>query len=100
MSLVNLLDHGMSLQGAGDAPRIYHTGSSDPDGHGMNGGGTVYVEPGYPRESLEELERRGHRVVVRRGEMYGGFQAVRWDSTHRVWIGASESRKDGQAAGY
>lgn len=98
--LVNLLDHGMSLQAAGDAPRIYHTGSSDADGHTMSDAGTVNVEPGYPQSSLEELERRGHRVVVRRGEMYGGFQAVRWDSTNRVWMGASESRKDGQASGY
>ena len=31
---------------------------------------------------------------------YGGYQAVMWDAAAGVFIGASESRKDGQAAGY
>ncbi len=98
--LVNLLDHGMSLQAAGDAPRIYHTGSSDPNGHEMKDGGTVYLEPGFSTESVAALEGRGHRILTRRSSAYGGYQAVMWDRTNRVWIGASESRKDGQAAGY
>lgn len=98
--LVNLIDHGMSLQAAGDAPRIYHTGSSDPDGHTMKDGGIVYLEPGFPAESITSLEGRGHRIITRRSSAYGGYQAVMWDRTNRVWIGASESRKDGQAAGY
>ena len=31
---------------------------------------------------------------------YGGYQAIEWDAKNRVYIGASEGRKDGQAAGY
>ena len=31
---------------------------------------------------------------------YGGYQGIRWDPGQRVYFGASESRKDGQAAGY
>ncbi|MBX3734785.1 MAG: gamma-glutamyltransferase family protein [Verrucomicrobiae bacterium] len=98
--LVNLLDHGMSLQAAGDAPRIYHTGSSEPTGRTMTNGGVVHLEPGFSADTVAALEGRGHRIVVEKGEIYGGYQAVMWDRTNRVWIGASESRKDGQAAGY
>ena len=98
--LVNILDHGMSLQAAGDAPRIYHTGSSDPNGHEMKDGGTVYLEPGFTPESIAALEGRGHRILTRRSSAYGGYQALMWDRTNHVWIGGSESRKDGQAAGY
>lgn len=98
--LVNLLDHGMSLQAAGDAPRIYHTGSADANGVLMTDSGVVNLEPGFPEASLRSLEERGHRIVTKRGEMYGGYQAIWRDRDQRVWIGASESRKDGQAAGY
>jgi len=98
--LVNLLDHGMSLQAAGDAPRLYHTGSADSNGLVMTNSGVVNLEPGYPEASIRALEERGHRITIRRGEVYGGYQAIRWDRDQRVWIGASESRKDGQAAGY
>ena len=31
---------------------------------------------------------------------YGGYQGIRWDPAQKVFFGASESRKDGQAAGY
>jgi gamma-glutamyltranspeptidase/glutathione hydrolase len=98
--LLNLIDFGMGLQEAGDAPRIYHTGSSEPTGEQMTDGGSVNLENGYPASTIQELGRRGHRIGSIRGAAYGGYQAIRWDSTHRVYIGASESRKDGQAAGY
>ena len=43
--------------------------------------------------------QRGHDLRTDLGG-YGGYQAIRWDSRHRVYLGASESRKDGQAAGW
>jgi gamma-glutamyltranspeptidase/glutathione hydrolase len=98
--LVNWIDFGMNLQEAGDAPRAYHTGSSEPNGLEMAQGGTLNLEGGFPEASRSELERRGHRFGNARTAMFGGYQAVMWDRTNRVWIGASESRKDGQAAGY
>jgi gamma-glutamyltranspeptidase/glutathione hydrolase len=42
---------------------------------------------------------RGHGVGWMFGG-YGGYQAIRWDPKQKVYFGASESRKDGQAAGY
>jgi len=98
--LLNLIDFGMNLQEAGDAPRVYHTGSSDPDGAEMTEGGTLSLEGGFPAATRSELEHRGHRLGQATTPAYGGYQAVMWDRTNRVWIGASESRKDGQAAGY
>jgi len=98
--LVNWIDHGMNIQEAGDAPRIYHTGSSEPDGTVMTDGGTVSLEAGFAPESIRDLQKLGHKLGAASIGAFGGYQAVMWDRTNRVWIGASESRKDGMAAGY
>ena len=97
--IVNLVDFDMNLQEAGDAPRILHTGSSEPTGERMTDGGTVYLETGPPYQSVRDLVRMGHRVQVNVGS-FGGYQAIRYDAANGVYYGASESRKDGQAAGY
>ncbi len=97
--LVNMIDFGMNLQEAGDAPRIRHTGSSQPTGKKMKDGGWVNAESGIPLETIQELEKRGHQIRYRRMS-YGGYQAIMRDHENGVYIGASESRKDGQAAGY
>jgi gamma-glutamyltranspeptidase/glutathione hydrolase len=97
--VVNLIDFGMNLQEAGDAPRIRHGGSSQPTGEKMTDGGIVYLESGVPYETIRELTRMGHTVQFDIGG-YGGYQAIMWDEKNGVYYGASESRKDGQAAGY
>ena len=43
--------------------------------------------------------RRGHTVKFADGP-YGGYQAIARDPVTGMYIGASESRKDGHAAGY
>lgn len=96
--VINLIDFGMNLQEAGDAPRIRHSGSSQPTGEIMDDGGTIYLETGVPYETIRELMKMGHRVSY--GFGYGGYQAIMYDEKNGVFIGASESRKDGQAAGY
>ena len=99
--IVNHIDFGMNLQEAGDAPRLRHEGSSEPDGvPATPGGGEVMLEHGFPPAVMAELERRGHKVKVDNDGGYGGYQAIGRDVNSGVWIGASESRKDGQAAGY
>jgi gamma-glutamyltranspeptidase/glutathione hydrolase len=97
--LINIIDFGMNIQEAGDAPRINHTGSSQPTGGIMNDGGTVQVESGFDYEVIRELEKMGHRVVFSVGP-YGGYQGILWDDQNKVYYGASESRKDGMAIGY
>jgi gamma-glutamyltranspeptidase/glutathione hydrolase len=97
--IINMIDFGMNLQEAGDAPRIRHDGSSEPTGEQMTEGGVVKLESGFPIETVYALRAMGHKVQVERGG-YGGYQAIMRDHAQGVYIGASESRKDGQAAGY
>ncbi len=97
--VVNLLDFGMNLQEAGDAPRIHHTGSSQPTGEVMKNGGIVNLETGFDYAVIRELMSRGHKIQFAHGP-YGGYQAIMRDPESGVYYGASESRKDGQAAGY
>ncbi len=97
--LLNLIDFGMNLQEAGDAPRISHSGSSTPTGFRRTGPGEVHLESGFSYETIRALMGLGHKVGFARG-IYGGYQAILYDAERGVYIGASESRKDGQAAGY
>jgi gamma-glutamyltranspeptidase/glutathione hydrolase len=97
--VVNLVDFGMGLQEAGDAPRIYHWGSSEPTGEKMENGGIAALETGFDFEVIRELVGRGHTIQADIGN-FGGYQAIMRHPQYGTWFGASESRKDGQAAGY
>jgi gamma-glutamyltranspeptidase/glutathione hydrolase len=97
--IMNMIDFGMNLQEAGDAPRIDHSGGSKPTGQVASGRGLIHLESGYDYQVIRELMSMGHRVGFARG-IYGGYQAIMWDKDRKVYFGASESRKDGQAAGY
>ncbi len=96
--ITNIIDFGMNLQEAGDAPRIDHAGSSSFTTT-MNDGGTVALESGHSYEVIRELMKMGHKINFSLG-LYGGYQAIMYDAKNKVYYGASESRKDGQAAGY
>jgi gamma-glutamyltranspeptidase/glutathione hydrolase len=97
--VVNLIDFKMNLQEAGDAPRIHHVGSSEPTGQEMTTGGILLLESGFRTEVIQKLMTMGHTIQWDLGG-YGGYQAIMWDEKNKVYYGASESRKDGQAAGY
>ena len=97
--IVNMVDFGMNLQEAGDAARINHTGSSSPTGAIMTDGGTVHLESQFSDATRKGLEARGHVLGPSNG-IFGGYQAIMWDEEQGVYYGASEVRKDGQAAGY
>ncbi|HEX5694640.1 MAG TPA: gamma-glutamyltransferase [Arenimonas sp.] len=99
--VMNLVDFGMNLQEAGDAPRIHHDGSTDPAGQAveMTDGGVLNLETGFPYATIRALMRMGHTIEFANGP-YGGYQAIARDPETGVYAGASESRKDGHAAGY
>ncbi len=97
--VVNLIDFGMNLQEAGAAPRFIHVGSSSPTGALMKDGGELSMETGFATEVRRTLYERGHQLSDKLG-IYGGYQAILYDADKQVYFGASESRKDGQAAGY
>jgi gamma-glutamyltranspeptidase/glutathione hydrolase len=97
--LINMIDFGMNLQEAGDAPRILHTGSSQPTGEIMADGGVVSLENGFSAATRRELIKMGHTLQEAVGP-YGGYQAIWKNHEEDVYYGASESRKDGHAAGF
>ena len=99
--LTNQIDFGLNVQEAGDASRWQHEGDNEPTGEKMETGGYVNLESGIPMETQRELFKRGHNVRFDVGG-YGGYQAIKVEmhDGQRVYVGASESRKDGQAAGY
>ena len=99
--LTNIIDFNMDLQQAGDAPRWRHDGSTEPTADVADclvDGGVVYLEESVPESAAQALRQRGHRAQ-RATEGFGGYQAIRRDG-NGVYHGASESRKDGQAAGW
>jgi gamma-glutamyltranspeptidase/glutathione hydrolase len=100
--LTNQFDFGLNMQEAGDASRWQHEGDNEPTGEKMTeSGGYVEVESGIPYETVRELRKKGHDVRFDVGG-YGGYQAIKVEmhDGQRVYVGASESRKDGMAAGY
>ena len=97
--VANMVDFGMNLQEAGDAARVNHKGSSEPTGERMTDGGIVHLETGFDEEVRRKLEALGHTLGPSDGS-FGGYQAIMRDDEQGVYYGASEVRKDGQAAGY
>jgi gamma-glutamyltranspeptidase/glutathione hydrolase len=83
--LLNLIEFGMDLQEAVDAPRFRHLS-----------GTTVSIED-LPEEVAVELRARGHTLRDPAAVAFGGAQAVMRLS--RGWAAASDPRKDGMAAG-
>ena len=97
--VMNIVDFGMNIQEAGDAPRIDHLGSSEPTREKMTDSEQLMLESGFSYEAIRELMKMGHKVGFEMGQ-YGGYQAIEYDAVNKVYYGASESRKDGQAGGY
>ncbi|MDC0941753.1 gamma-glutamyltransferase [Gammaproteobacteria bacterium] len=95
--IINMVDFGLNLQEAGDAPRIVHSGSSQPTDEIMKDGGTLSLESGFGKTIEDELTAVGHTIKYEKG-IFGGYQAIMLKNG--VYYGASETRKDGQAAGY
>lgn len=83
--LVNLLEFGMNVQEAGEAPRVRQAGDA------------VALESGVSLEAAEGLRKKGHRVTQSPGG-FGGYQGILLRDG--VLYGASDNRKDGAAVGY
>ncbi|MGB8044892.1 MAG: gamma-glutamyltransferase, partial [Pseudolabrys sp.] len=85
--ILNMLDYGMDVQQAIDAPRFFFEGEKTD------------VEHGTPAATIEGLKARGHDVVMA-SSPWGGAQTIKIDWNRGVLIGGSEPRKDGCALGY
>lgn len=100
--VTNIIDFGMNLQEAGDATRWQHYGSTEPTeakGKTLTSGGVLTLESDIDYQTIRALMARGHNIQFDLGG-YGGYQAIMYDEKEKVYYGASESRKDGQAVGY
>lgn len=97
--VINLIDFGMNLQEAGDAPRIRHVSNQQPTGGAMLDGGKLSLESGFDYKVIRQLMKYGHKIIYDLGS-FGGYQAIMYDNENGVYYGASESRKDGSAMGY
>lgn len=95
--IINIIDFDLNLQEAGDAPRIVHSGSSQPTGESMINGGYLSLESSFKDIIIEELKNKGHVIEYQKG-IFGGYQAIMYKDG--VYYGASESRKDGHAVGF
>ncbi len=87
--IVNVLDFGMNVQQAVDAPRFHHQWQPD----------YIRIEPqGFPVDVVSALEAMGHKVQVQ--ENMGDVQAIWIDPRTNVRYGASDPRMDGRTLGY
>jgi gamma-glutamyltranspeptidase/glutathione hydrolase len=85
--LLNLIDFGMNVQEAGEAPRFRHSGQN------------LMIESGISPEARFGLDARGHRLTSAVGS-FGGFQGILFDQRTGVMMGGSDPRKDGLAIGW
>lgn len=100
--LTNVIDFGMNIQEAGDALRWDHLGSTettDSNEDMLMDGGRVRIESSIDYQTVRALRARGHTVQIG-GGFYGRYQGILKDHEKGVYFGASESRTDGQAAGF
>ncbi|RJP27245.1 MAG: gamma-glutamyltransferase [Candidatus Omnitrophota bacterium] len=98
--LMNMIDFHMSMQQAGEQPRVEHSGSSHPWGGTMKDGGSVGIEAGIESKEIQKLDALGHKISEIGVGMYGGYQAIwREDEPLRYFAG-SDPRKDGCAVGF
>jgi gamma-glutamyltranspeptidase/glutathione hydrolase len=98
--LMNIIDFGMNIQEAGDAPRIFPSGYSQPMGQ-KQGKEEIALESGFSSETISALKDMGHsNIVYGTPGLFGGYQSIKYDAVKKIYYGASDPRKDGMAAGY
>jgi gamma-glutamyltranspeptidase/glutathione hydrolase len=88
--ITNVIDHGMNLQAAIDAPHVHHQWQPDE----------IQDEPlGLSSDTRRALEARGHHFAPNPQNM-SGLQGVMIEEKTNVRLGASDARQDGAAVGY
>jgi gamma-glutamyltranspeptidase/glutathione hydrolase len=93
--IMNVVDFGMGLDEAIEAPRMFCSSSAGKPG-------TLFVESRIPVEVREALTALGHTVSVRGDydSYFGGAQAILLDQSSGTIYGAADSRRLGAAIGF
>ncbi|UZD64302.1 gamma-glutamyltransferase [Marinobacter sp. AN1] len=86
--LMNVIDHGMNIQSAVEAPRIHHQWLPDE----------IRIEQGISPDTIDLLESMGHTVKTR--SAMGAIQSVLIDADGRRWGAADPRRSTSTAQGY
>jgi len=97
--VMNIIDFGMSVQQAGEQPRLGHDGSSSPWGGVMKDGGELEFELVISDAVKVGLAERGHNISAKVAQ-HGGYQSIWRENDPRVYFGGSDPRKDGCAIGW
>jgi gamma-glutamyltranspeptidase/glutathione hydrolase len=93
----NMVDFGLGVQEAGDAPRWHHEGGMEPTGEQLDVRGVLRLETGVPAATKRQLAAIGWKLGEPDGG-FGGYQAIeRWPGRYAA---ATEMRKDGVALAY
>jgi gamma-glutamyltranspeptidase/glutathione hydrolase len=85
--IANLVDFGMNIQEAGEAPRFRDSGNG------------LALESPFSADARAGLTSRGHTLITSTG-VWGGFQGILIDPKTHVLHAGSDPRKDGMAAGW
>jgi gamma-glutamyltranspeptidase/glutathione hydrolase len=93
----NIVDFGLGLQEAGDAPRWHHDGGMEPTGEDLGQPGVLNLETGVPEAAKAALAKLGWVMKPAPGG-YGGYQAIQRHPGR--YAAATEMRKDGVALAY
>jgi gamma-glutamyltranspeptidase/glutathione hydrolase len=95
---LNLIDHGMSLQDAIDAPRLSVTGANgNASSVNIDNGAPGSRFTGFPEASLKGLKDLGHTVNAPAD--IGSVQAVVVDARTGKQYGAADARREGKVIG-
>jgi gamma-glutamyltranspeptidase / glutathione hydrolase len=94
--LMGVIDYGMNIQEAVNAPRFHHQWMPD----------VLDVEQWFSPDTVQALQKMGYNVQI--GLRYGEFVSPYWSDAECIAIdpktgerlGASDDRNDGKAVGY
>jgi gamma-glutamyltranspeptidase/glutathione hydrolase len=86
--IMNVIDHGMNIQEAANAPRVHHQWLPDQ----------LHVEEGLSPDTLRLLREMEHTVVA--GETLGAASSILVDPETGLRTGAFDPRRGGMAVGY
>lgn len=93
--IFNIIEFGMSMDEAIEAPRFFTSSSQGK-------AGSLYAESRIPPETLKSLEKMGHNVKIRKpyDKYFGGAQGILILQMGKLIYGGADSRRDGCGAGY
>lgn len=97
--LMNIIDHKMPVQKAGDQLRLWHRESFESTNEKAKDPGKIVAEPGFSLRVKQQLEKMGHQFSTQE-RYFGGYQGIWRTDIPRRYTGASDPRKDGCAFGY